>query len=596
MNHANMKAMKCALPARLAIVAAIACAISTSAVHAGSTTYTFDADFDLGALFGVNHDAPNNDQLQLNAVGTTFPVLWIANAGEDTVSKFDSANNRETARYRTWFGPSGQPGYQNHLNNAFAGAAPSRTAVDPIDGNAYVLNRHFQNVPATLIKILREGGIDRNGNSVIDTSSDANSNNIIDVAEMKNLADSNGNSRIDPDEIQDERIAWAVSVGPSDGLGRALCIGPDRNLWVGLYNSRQYYKVSAADGSILAGPVSVSWTPYGCLIDGDGTLWSASLGNILGKITNTTSNTGPYTVTQFSLPAQSYGIALGNSKVYLGASSGGRYIEFDPATNSASLPGQGTNYVSTGISVDGSGNILTGPFSGGGVFKYAPNGAVVWTSPTQFSSETRGVIIDQDNNVWQVSKSGARLMKYRGSDGAPLGVFPIGNQPYTYSDASGFSAGNVTTQTGTWTVVQDGGRNGVKWGTASWNATIPAGASVIAEARAADATNDLQFQSFVPVTNNVGFNLMGRFIEARLRLTANSQGQSPVLLDATLSNGTCDIDGDGDIDRNDINQIFAGRGQTATLSDPRDDDFDGLITVTDGRRCVLKCTRANCAI
>ncbi len=28
--------------------------------------YTEDADFDQGALQDVNHDAPNNDQLQLN--------------------------------------------------------------------------------------------------------------------------------------------------------------------------------------------------------------------------------------------------------------------------------------------------------------------------------------------------------------------------------------------------------------------------------------------------------------------------------------------------------------------------------------------------
>lgn len=123
-------------------------------VLAGSTTYTLDADFESGLLSGVNHDAPGSNQLQLNVTGTTFPVLWIANAGEDTLTKFDTSTNKEVARYRTWFGPSGQAGYTSHLNSPWTGAAPSRTAVD-IDGNAYVLNRHFEgNKKAMLMKVL----------------------------------------------------------------------------------------------------------------------------------------------------------------------------------------------------------------------------------------------------------------------------------------------------------------------------------------------------------------------------------------------------------------------------------------------------------
>ena len=49
-------------------------------------TWTSDADFDVGASQGVNHDDPNHDQLQLDETGTTFPLMWIANAGEDTLS------------------------------------------------------------------------------------------------------------------------------------------------------------------------------------------------------------------------------------------------------------------------------------------------------------------------------------------------------------------------------------------------------------------------------------------------------------------------------------------------------------------------------
>ena len=226
-------------------------ALCGGSAFAASKTYTFDADFNLGLLSGVSLSTPN--QLQLSAVGTTFPIMWVANAGEDTVSKFDTTANIEIARYRTWFGPAGQAGHVPHLNNAYGGPAPSRTAVD-IQGNAYVLNRWFANRKPVLLKILAEGFIDRNGNGLMDTSNSPT---------PLNMADLNGNGEIDPNEITDERIAWAVPVGSQNGLGRALCIGTDGNLWVGMYNALTYYKVSSVDGSHIAGPVSVSWTPYG---------------------------------------------------------------------------------------------------------------------------------------------------------------------------------------------------------------------------------------------------------------------------------------------------------------------------------------------
>ena len=124
-------------PTRLAL--ALASALAAGAACGAGQTYTLDADFDLGVLVGVNHNAPNANQLQLNVTGTSFPVLWIANAGEDTLSKIDSKQvggspGREMARYRTWFNSGA------HAHDAWSGPAPSRTAVDS-EGNAYVLDR-----------------------------------------------------------------------------------------------------------------------------------------------------------------------------------------------------------------------------------------------------------------------------------------------------------------------------------------------------------------------------------------------------------------------------------------------------------------------
>ena len=57
-----------------------------------------------------------------------------------------------------------------------------------------------------------------------------------------------------------------------------------------------------------------------------------------------------------------------------------------------------------------------------------------------------------------------------------------------------------------------------------------------------------------------------------------------------------DQDGDTDIDLDDIAIILAARNTpAATPTDPRDLDFDGTITILDGRIAATRCTRLLCA-
>jgi hypothetical protein len=577
-----------------------AVALAGTVAHAASKTYTLDADFALGVLSGVNFTAVPN-QLQLNAVGTTFPVMWVANAGEDTISKFDTTANRELARYRTWFGPSGQAGYINHPGNAYSGPAPSRTAVD-VDGNAYVLNRFFSGgrVIPVLLKILAEGFVDRNGNGVADTSSDLDNSGTISGAEIKTMADLNGNGILDPNEITDERIAWAKEVGVVNGLGRALCVGTDGNLWVGMFNTRTFYKVRASDGTTIAGPVSTTPNtpqnaggpnPYGCLIDANGTLWMASLGSLLGKITNTQSDTGPWAVSSFNSGSTNYGIALGNGKVYTGLNN----RQFDPATNTFSaIPNMASSY---GIVVDGGGNIIGGQST---VRKVSPTGTLLWQAALQPGSASFavGIQVDSNNDVWQMGfQQAGRMQKYRGTDGAPLGVYPVGDHPYTYSDAAGFSARNITTPSGTWAVVFDGGAANTPWGKVSWSDLVPQGGAVQVQMRTANTQADLPNQAYAAVTNGGQFNATGRYIQVQARLVANNAGASPLLYDLSIDSKlvVCDIDNDGDIDTNDLNIIRSSIGQVPAANDPRDANVDGKITINDVRACTLRCTRASCA-
>ena len=581
---------------RLAWAVAASCCLPLAA-QAAVITYTLDADFDLGVLSGVNHTAPNANQLQLNRVGTTFPVLWVANAGEDTLSKIDTTTNRETGRYRTFFGSGA---FGNH--GAFSGPAPSRSAVD-IDGNAYIANRHFDGKRPMVMKVLADGFIDRNGNGVADTSVDADNDGAISAAETKTVTDLDSSGLFDCSaascESLDERVAWTstLPVAEAGGLGRALCIGTDGNLWVGVFSTGHYYKLSAATGAILSGPHTVNWNPYGCLVDGAGILWSATLSGRIGRL----DTNNPGTTAFFDDAANSnYGIALGNGKVYFATFSGGQgFREFTPGPNTFATPGGPKGFASTGISVDGSGNIWTGPYTSGGVRKYNAAGALLCSGTNQFigSIETRGVIVDADNNIWQINRFTNSIAKFKGSDCSPLGVVPVGFDPYTYSDATGFAARNITSPTGTWTVVNDGGTNAQAWSKVSWTETVPGGTAIVVSTRASDVQANLVNLPFVPVANGANPGVSGRFIQVQTRLNANANGDSPVLLDLTINtpDTACDVDRDGDIDRNDIALIRAAIGQVPTANDPRDANGDGRITVNDVRICTLRCTRASCA-
>lgn len=605
-----MRSLHSFQPTALALALAL---LSAGPATAGGRTFTLDADFDLGVLVGVNHNSPNNNQLQLNVTGRSSPVLWIANAGEDTLSKIDSTQlagspGRELARYRTWFNAG------SHSHDAWSGPAPSRTAVDR-DGNAYVLNRSFSGYPV-LFKILNTGFIDRNGNGVADTSIDASGDGRIQTDEMKLLQDLDGNGRIDDAELKDERIAWAVRVPDGsfgggitryNGIGRALCIGTDGNLWVGLYNNAEYFKISSIDGHTIAGPVSTGGRPnYGCLIDQNGTLWGANWDQaVLTRIAGTASDTGPYTLRTIPMPSAVYGLALrrdaaNRTRVIMGGSCNSYVEHIDDGTNNWIRPAA-ANYCSYAVGTDNDGNILVSKRDGG-VVKFNEAGGVMWDKGSQVgASDSRGVIADADNAIWQVHRSSHNMAKYDGLTGNFLGVIPVGFEPYTYSDASGTIALSLTNKNGSWTVMHDGGGSAVPWGSVSWNATVPAGAGLSTFARASDSLAELTTRAFQPVGNGSPISgLAGRYVELKVVFDASPQNTSPVLYDLTVAPAAvarCDVDRDGDVDQTDLALISRARGQRATgPGDPRDSDADGLITPNDVKLCITQCTRANCAV
>lgn len=65
---------------------------------------------------------------------------------------------------------------------------------------------------------------------------------------------------------------------------------------------------------------------------------------------------------------------------------------------------------------------------------------------------------------------------------------------------------------------------------------------------------------------------------------------------ALVSSLTCDVDGNGKVDRTDINAIVAAIGKPIPAGDMRDADGDGKATASDARMCTVRCTKEQCAL
>ena len=577
--------------------------------------FTTTADWNAGDRFntiGVNDAA--NGKLQLVDPGQiqTFPTLWPANAAEDTVTKFDTNINKEVGRYRTWFNQG--------IHGVFSGPAPSRTAVDA-DGNVYVVNRHFDGRRIFVMKILTSnvGADDRDGNGVIDTAIDVNNNGVVTGAEILPLTDDGGVSAGSPggiagdgipqiQEFHDERIKWVREIPGSEGrLGRSCAIDPAGNIWVGSYSPGAYWKLSSATGAITAGPVAASgtgggMTPYGAVVDSRGMLWSAGLSTLVGQLN---TNTATWVATRNS-GRSNYGIALDNARnrVYLGQGAPYTLLSgIDTVTPTFSFPASGTD--GAGISTAANGDILvhgsnssfpnfvnggagTSSGSGVGMTRFRPDHSVAWSSSSQPGANDfgqRGIAPDANGDIFTINLDTSNVSKYRGADGAHLGVFPIGTNPYSYSDLSG-STFSVTNPSGTWTEEHADTFRGQKDCIVTLTS---AGPGTIKIELAGSNVSGVPGPFVLATPGAVVPGVAGKFITVRVTLTAANQA-TPMIQDLTLD--SCpqigDFNNDCCVSTADYALMRAAYLTSPRPTDPKwDVNGDGLFDVADLRREVL---------
>lgn len=539
-------------------------------------TYTTSEDFLEGELDNVNLNIP--DQLQLNPVDETtitYPYAWFANFLDGTVSKFDMRTGKEVARYYT--GP---------VSAACSQAQPSRMSVDA-DGNLWVINRGVQYV--TVVQILNDAFIDRNGDGQEQTSRDLNNNGCID-----------------PNEIlpwgQDERVARVYAIRRPDGgipgvnqLGRGVVVDSNGYIWAGLWNEARVVQIAPDLDPFQYSPAA--WTdacqapppqlyppllesvstspasPYGLTLGPNGfvyvsTVWSGSILEIcpgnpnvpgdaqLTRVVNIPARTGQRFVT--------YGIAVDQQcRVWVVDYNSGRIAGYDPATDTLVLSNQTFGGFWRGCTVDPNGCVWTSATTPSGqVVKWCIpdfNDPSTWIVQTQTYTTHNGgtgiaatVAPPNSGLPFSIVAAGGASPPSGWTQINPITMAPLNSDTcphrelavYNYTDFTG-SLLRITQQTGSWTVVYDSGCDDTQWGVVNWNAFVPPGAELRVRVRASNTLGT--WPEYEEVQNGQAFCQRGRYLQVQVVFSRRRQGvqcdsalcrefgDSPILYDLTIA-------------------------------------------------------------
>ncbi|MEX0683921.1 MAG: choice-of-anchor L domain-containing protein [Dehalococcoidia bacterium] len=527
----------------LAIVSVPAQPGAAAPVPGLDVTYTLDADFDQGILANVNHDTPNNDQLQLNTTASTFPFVWVALSQRCTIAKLDTNTGAILGEYRTV--SDGAPCYES-----------SRTTV-ALDGSVWVGHRG----PGGVTHVGHEDlfqCVDRDGSTSIDTSTG--------YGDVKPWP---GATSILADAVDECIIHHVDTVAAGLSDSRHMSIDDTNNLWVGDFSGgSKFVKIDGNTGTVISAVSDWGCGGYGGLIDANGVIWSGYGGS--SGLLRWDPN-APTVTPNADLPGAnprcfgipSYGVAIDPSGwVWTSGLSANTLRKVSPDGLTVLGPFATGGIAPQGLAVTSNGDVWLSSnlfCSGAGcpIGHHKNSGLHIGNVPNPTGGGSTGVSVDANGKVWTVNRNANTATRIDptlgplGSDAAtPVGAvdltvsFPAGPDgrplpyPYNYSDMTGTQLLTSTAPQGTWTVVQDGGSAGVNWGTITWNTepegSVPPGTSITVEARASDTEVGLGSETYIAVSDNVPFSLTGRYIQVRATLKPDSAGVSPVMSDLRI--------------------------------------------------------------
>lgn len=485
---------------------------SAAALSGVTYTYTLDADFSDGTLINVNYtDVP--DQLQLNSSGEPFNFIWVAASARGTIVKIDTQTGAILGEYLS--APS------DMARN------PSRTTVDA-NGNVWAGNRdESSGGRGSVVHVgLVENGqcVDRNGNSVIDTST-----GLGDIRPWTNAGSADTNGGVSTAE--DECIIHYVRTSGTNV--RTVAVDSANNVWIGGYSNKVHELYSPTGVAVPGTQFSLGCGGYGGLVDGNNVLWSADIGTNRLLRYNVGSASGTCIPVNYS-----YGLGIDtNGFVWNSMYSYDTIAKFSPA--GTLVPGfpTGTGGASgdRGVTVTPADNhVWVANSFGNNVSRLDNNGAfqalvTVGNGPT-------GVSVDAAGKVWVTNLSSNNVMRIDPATNlVDLTVnLGAGAGPYNYSDMTG-STLTAPPSAGTWLVTHDSTIAGAHWSNVSWTAATP-GDSVIAVRIRTSDDNATWSAWFAAPNGGVPAGLPdGQYMQIEVSFTRATTGETPILYDLTVS-------------------------------------------------------------
>lgn len=516
---------------------------------AQSWVYTYDADFDQGVLVGVNHDFPNNDQLQLGVENTPFPFISVADSGHGTMLRIDVQTGQILGVYRT--APEGEA------------TDPSRATVDA-RGNTWVGNRaeDLSGSEGSVVRIgIVIGGqrVDASGNP------DANGQYLKPPFEYSTAVDRDGDGLIRTSRGAGDLLGW-VNVTDADGGGpgggpalvedaddeciqvfqkttcsniRHTSIDGANDVWVGGYRGfgTGFNLLDGETGAITDSfSNSSSCGGFGGLVDSTGLLWSVSQ-DFLGQgwVMRYDPAVGG-TPTCISVADEARGIAA-DAGGFLWVAGSNEIDRLDPSgtvlNQYFTTSGSGALHGVAVLPADQS--IWAADAGSNEVFRLSNAGALIAQIPVGL--DPNGIAIDSYGYVWVCNQGSDDLMRIDPATNAVDMIVPLGGgaQPFNISDMTGAVAYQATLPTGFWQVTTDGGQSGFGWLNAKWSDDVPTLGSLEVFVRGSDDPAVLVGLPWLPVANDAGFSITGRYLQTRVELAKDpNQDVSPILFDLTV--------------------------------------------------------------
>ncbi|MFT7669998.1 MAG: hypothetical protein ACI8X5_002705 [Planctomycetota bacterium] len=508
---------------------------------AQSQTYTLNADFDLGVLVQVNHTPPNGDQLQLNS-DEPFSVLSVACGGLNTLVRINTVTGEVLGEYRTVPGTmAGDPSRATSVSNGDVWVGnrledgDSKTVFGSISKHGLIYGGTRVDVDGTpnSAGLYLQGPfdcntcVDRDGDGLIRTS-----RGLGDVLSWPDVTDGLGGANGLVEDAIDECALIFQRTNPQ--RIRHLAIDSSNNVWAGGYPTfpTSFDEIDGATGAILS---NTSANPPGCggyagVFDSAGVMWSTS--ELEGSLFRL--DTGG-TAICVNVQANVRGVAVAPDG-FIWTAGGNRLVRVSPdgmQTQTFVIPGASQLH---GVFIDSlSGEIWVASSVTGTVIRLDSGANVL--STISAGSQPRGLAMDNAGKIWVANQGSDNVMRIDpATNMVDMTVaLSAGAAPYNPSDMTGTKVVVPDSDTGSWTVIKDGGLEGTLWNDVSWNEILPRGAALAVQVRASETLMGLDGLPFVSVGNAIGIAEFGRYIEIQANFTRSASNQlSPILLDLSI--------------------------------------------------------------